>query len=317
MDKLILRRALTPILELPLALRCGAVVTRRTSTLVGSKERDCRMHKTGQILAVAGLLTYFGACASDRPSFGNGVGNAGMQNATGGTATGAMGGAVSGGNGPTTTGATGGAVSGGNGPTTTGATGGAVSGGNGPTATGAAGGAASGGNGPTAGAGSMGSTKVPCTTSLECDDGNKCDGSEICALGYCAEEGLDQPDGTACPFVGGPSGAAGTGGAANGSFCTKGSCVPGRCGDGYRDALVAMEECDDANAQDGDGCKRNCTLTCSTTAECDDSEFCNGTEVCLPVTHTCAVGIPPANGALCTAGADKVCRDGQCVPLGQ
>ncbi len=54
---------------------------------------------------------------------------------------------------------------------------------------------------------------------------------------------------------------------------------------------------------------------CTSSAECDDLQPCNGTETCLD--GTCVPGAQPGEGAACTArsGADGTCRLSLCVPL--
>ncbi|MDX2055993.1 MAG: MopE-related protein [Polyangiaceae bacterium] len=242
------------------------------------------MRKIGIYLAVAGLLAGFGACNGEKREFGadGNMAAAGQTN-----------------------------------------TGGAKSGGA-PASVGGAGGAS--------GAGMLMVVKVPCQASPECDDKNPCNGVEICAAGFCAAEGTNKADGSACmappgtapvsmPGTGGAGGAGGAGGPtlispSDQFFCTKGSCARGYCGDGYADAL-AGEECDDADADDADGCSKDCQFTCESDAECDNGNFCDGTEICLPATHTCATGVKPADKTICNPPeSTKECRQGTCVVIG-
>lgn len=242
------------------------------------------MRKTGQILAVAGLVAYFGACTSEDRKFGAGAGAAAGALGNTGGATGKSGGAAS------TTGGLGGTGVGGN----------AVVG--------------------SAGVGPVIEAKVPCQNTAACNDGNQCNGAEICAAGFCAAEGVDQTNGTACTGAAAPTGAAGAAGMGNlpakGSFCTAGSCVPGRCGDNYVDSLIAQEECDDGNDTDADGCDSDCTFTCSQDAHCDDAQLCNGAETCDLTTHLCKGGTPVADAANLACDTSKNCRNGQCVLVG-
>jgi cysteine-rich repeat protein len=79
------------------------------------------------------------------------------------------------------------------------------------------------------------------------------------------------------------------------------------CGNGVVDP---MEQCDDGNRTNGDGCQVDCTFTCVSTAQCDDGDPCNGAEDCALATHTCQKGTPLADGASC--GTGKLCIAGAC-----
>jgi len=51
------------------------------------------------------------------------------------------------------------------------------------------------------------------------------------------------------------------------------------------------EDCDDGrNGDDADGCRDDCTYTCTSSSECDDGDACTGTETCDTATHTCVAG---------------------------
>ena len=82
------------------------------------------------------------------------------------------------------------------------------------------------------------------------------------------------------------------------------------CGNG---AVEAPEQCDDGNGDDGDGCDNDCTVSCTTAADCDDGAPCNGAETCSG-SGACAAGSPLGDGTSC--GADLVCRAGACATLG-
>ncbi len=238
----------------------------------------------GRYLAVAGLVAYFGACTSEDRKFGaNGNAAAGQANGIGGGPSGKTGGVAS-------------------------------------------------SSGGAAGAAQLMVVKVPCKGSTECDDKNPCNGAEICTAGFCAAEGMNKDNSTQCaaPMGALPVSAAGAGnvggaGGAGGSklmspsnefFCTKGSCVRGYCGDGYIDT-AAGEECDDMNTDDKDGCRKDCQFTCKTTQECDNGNFCDGAEICLPDTHKCATGVKPAQNTLCNPPDNtKWCNFDTCVLIG-
>ncbi len=122
-----------------------------------------------------------------------------------------------------------------------------------------------------------------------------------------ATECVGQADGTPC---------------GTGMVCLSERCVAGsdRCGNG---AIDPGEECDDGNDTAFDGCEPGiCRTTCHADADCDDTSFCNGTEVCAPcATDDCAAGRSCASGAAlddgteCTlsAGGTGVCRASICV----
>ena len=96
-----------------------------------------------------------------------------------------------------------------------------------------------------------------------------CDATETCSSGSCGDD-LEEPDGTVCndenPLT-------------EGELCTVGVCgCPAEgcqfnCGDGSEDAL---EECDDGNNIDGDGCSSLCTVE----ARCGDSSINSDEETC-------------------------------------
>jgi len=242
------------------------------------------MRNVGRYLAVAGLVAYFGACTSEDRNFGaNGNAAAGQPNGSGGGPNGKTGGVAS-------------------------------------------------NSGGASGAAQLMVVKVPCNVSAECDDKNPCNGAEICADKFCAAEGTNKANGEACVApvgtvlvaAAGAGNMGGAGGAAgptlmspsNEFFCTKGSCVRGYCGDGYINT-AAGEECDDMNTDDKDGCRKDCQFTCETTEECDNGNFCDGAEICLPATHQCATGVKPAQNTLCNPPDNtKWCNFDTCVLIG-
>jgi len=242
------------------------------------------MRNVGRYLAVAGLVAYFGACTSEDRNFGaNGNAAAGQPNGSGGGPNGKTGGVAS-------------------------------------------------NSGGASGAAQLMVVKVPCNVSAECDDKNPCNGAEICADKFCAAEGTNKANGEACVApvgtvlvaAAGAGNMGGAGGAAgptlmspsNEFFCTKGSCVRGYCGDGYIDT-AAGEECDDMNTDDKDGCRKDCQFTCETTEECDNGNFCDGAEICLPATHQCATGVKPAQNTQCNPPDNtKWCNFDTCVLIG-
>ena len=110
--------------------------------------------------------------------------------------------------------------------------------------------------------------------------------------------------------------------------CDDRVCVRSRCQDGFLDTR-ASEQCDDGNAIDGDGCEFDCTFTCETAADCDDTnpctnDVCSASHLCtnppntatcmlLDMTATCSDGVCPLGCGNGTVNAPEVCDDGNTV----
>ncbi len=77
-----------------------------------------------------------------------------------------------------------------------------------------------------------------------------------------------------------------------------------------------VEQCDDGNSVNGDGCENDCTLTCKPGADgdrkCNDGDACNGVETC-GADNKCARTTPPADGTSC--GDAKFCKGGLCIGI--
>ncbi len=117
-----------------------------------------------------------------------------------------------------------------------------------------------------------------CSDDTRCDDGNFCNGVELCNSHIC-EYGTSMPVDTACTT------ATISDGVCRGSGSTA-RCAPRGCGDS---AVVEPEECDDGHDMSGDGCENDCTFTCAPDRVCtDDGDPCT-IESCDPVTHLCSV----------------------------
>jgi cysteine-rich repeat protein len=72
------------------------------------------------------------------------------------------------------------------------------------------------------------------------------------------------------------------------------------------------EECEDGNAESGDGCEPDtCRFSCKTDKICDDANACSGVEACDVTKHVCKAGTPLKDGADC--GSGKVCLGGTCT----
>jgi cysteine-rich repeat protein len=143
-----------------------------------------------------------------------------------------------------------------------------------------------------------------CGSAEDCDDREPCNGEEDCVGGSCAE-GERLTDGTPCSAAGG-----------SGS-CRSGLCAPAACGDTHLDP---GEECDDGNAENGDGCESNCRYSCHEHPDCDDGAPCT-VETCAPnelglacVSEPAADGVTCNDENPCTAGDS--CQDGVCMPGG-
>jgi hypothetical protein len=122
-----------------------------------------------------------------------------------------------------------------------------------------------------------------CVTNANCDDGNACNGAEVCQAGSCvAGAPLTCDDGNACNGAETCNPASG---------CAAGA--PLTCDDG--DACNGAETCNPAS-----GC------VAGTPVVCDDGDACNGVETCQA--GSCSVGAPPScdDGDPCTADS--------CVP---
>jgi hypothetical protein len=107
----------------------------------------------------------------------------------------------------------------------------------------------------------------PCTSPVECDDGNVCNGAETCNNGACAPGAPLCDDGDPCNGV---------------EACDPGTgaCTPG-----------TPPVCDDGSVCTFDTCLP--TQGCLFISTCDDGNACNGIESCDPATGACGPGTPP------------------------
>ena len=126
---------------------------------------------------------------------------------------------------------------------------------------------------------SDGDGAAACLTDADCDDGDVCNGIEVCGDDHrCVSgEAIACDDGNVCNGV---------------ETCDPNvGCVPGAaltCDDG--DVCNGIETCDPEH-----GC------VAGTPLECDDGIYCNGPESCDPVSG-CRAGCPPCDdGISCTA----------------
>lgn len=133
-----------------------------------------------------------------------------------------------------------------------------------------------------------------CSNDEHCGDGNVCNGTERCdeELHACVG-GRPAEDGTSC---------------GSNRECNAGRCIQIGCGNGVLDEELG-EECDDGNLDDADGCDSDCTWTCTSDEECDDSNVCNGAETCDLERNICI----PGTNLVCDDRSD--CTENLCDPL--
>jgi cysteine-rich repeat protein len=154
------------------------------------------------------------------------------------------------------------------------------------------------------------SCRFDCKADGDCSDGNACTGTETCdktaPTKPVCKAGTPLAAASACTLAAGGAGK-----------CSNNLCVAAGCGNSTTDQ---GEQCDDGNADDADGCTRECKFSCAADADCNDGDKCNGTETCTIATHKCAAGTVvtctnagcsmsgmcnPTTGACIYADADK------------
>jgi cysteine-rich repeat protein len=109
---------------------------------------------------------------------------------------------------------------------------------------------------------------------------------------------------------GGRGGTAGDGGTGGGGTDGTGGTMSPTCGNGVVDS--PLEDCDDANTDNSDGCKATCKWVCVDATGCSDGDYCNGDELCDAAKHVCEGKGPPRNGHE-RCGENRYCQNGQCV----
>lgn len=157
------------------------------------------------------------------------------------------------------------------------------------------------------------------TDGVRCDDGNACTLGDSCQDGSCApastkacdpldachDAGTCNPQTGACSNPQKPNGAS----CEDGKLCTTSdACVAGKC-------EGTSPSCDDGVACTSDSCSEelggcvsgsgNCA--CTTSADCNDKNPCNGVEVCNLQTLTCQPGTP-----VDCSGLSDACNVGTC-----
>mgnify|MGYP003111598960 CR=1 FL=1 len=141
-----------------------------------------------------------------------------------------------------------------------------------------------------------------CEVDSECedDDDNACNGSGVC-----------NTDMNRCGI--GPALMRGDSCGAGDLVCHMGMCISPVCGNLE---VEPGEGCDDGmNGDDSDGCRDDCTRTCTMDSDCDDMDECSGTETCDTSANTCVAGTPLADGTACTSGmpAGTFCFMDACI----
>ena len=144
---------------------------------------------------------------------------------------------------------------------------------------------------------------LSCVTPADCNDMNGCT-TDACTANVCSNTGTT---GGACTTSGG---AAGT--------CNIGMCAASAtCGNG---TVQGTEQCDDGNAVNTDGCRTDCTFTCTTAnaaTNCNDSNACT-VDACMGTgTASRCMRTNATNGTVCDAdmmgGTRDICRAGACA----
>jgi cysteine-rich repeat protein len=143
---------------------------------------------------------------------------------------------------------------------------------------------------------------VPTDATRDCTLTDPCQGTSTCnSTTHLCSTPSPLPDGTAC----GPT--------TEGRVCFSGVCTLPVCGNRI---LEPTEQCDDGNLSDTDGCRVDCTYTCTEASACSDARACTQ-DLCDLGSHTCSNPADVAmNGTLCTEGGvtNGSCQSGVCTP---
>jgi cysteine-rich repeat protein len=132
----------------------------------------------------------------------------------------------------------------------------------------------------------------------------------VLVLCTCSSNSKDDADAGTSGGTTGAAGAAGSQPAAGSGDVSIGD-PQAICGDGNVDE-GNLEECDDGNTDDTDGCTSLCEYSCHSDADCQNDECTGAGSICDPETHACtpATGAKP-DGEPC--GVNGSCRSGVCV----
>lgn len=135
----------------------------------------------------------------------------------------------------------------------------------------------------------------------DCSGGDECAGESVCDDGtHICSTPTPLADGTECDGGNG--------------YCAAGVCTAPQCGNGTAEP---GEACDDGNTDDDDGCKQDCTYSCTSPGECDDGSLCTQ-NVCDATGHVCTNPADPGQeGQSCSeGGVTGTCQGGTCTPAG-
>ena len=162
-------------------------------------------------------------------------------------------------------------------------------------------------------------TPVPqCSADADCDDGNYCNGPELCELNACVSGvPISCDDGVACTTDACNESTASCDHVPSQGLCDDGDfCNGSEICDAQLGCIAGSDPClgrpCDANA--------NRCVDCLDASDCDDGLFCNGTEVCLNSTCyagsavNCDDGVPCTNDACneATRNCESATDDTQC-----
>ena len=131
-----------------------------------------------------------------------------------------------------------------------------------------------------------------CTTDAECDDGQFCNGAELCVGGACVA-GADPCPGQLCDeTLDTCVSCLADIDCDDGQFCTGAeACVSGEC-------AVGFDPCPGQSCNEWlDAC-----VECLAHADCSDGQYCNGQELC--VGGACVAGADPCPGQSCNEALD-------------
>jgi cysteine-rich repeat protein len=144
-----------------------------------------------------------------------------------------------------------------------------------------------------------------CHLDSDCDDGNECNGRELCdrVSYHVCRWGTPMNRGDVC--LGDPRSVC-LEGECGGALC----CVRSECGDGYVDT-GADEMCEPPGVG---GCTGACVWSCEDQGDCpDDGNECNGTAECNLDTHVCENRDPLPDGTVCgTLDPRRICIARNC-----
>jgi Subtilase family len=180
----------------------------------------------------------------------------------------------------------------------------------------------------------------PCQVNADCDDGDFCNGAEVCSSGVCTPAAAAPCAGQICDEANDvcvdclTNADCADGNFCNGDeVCSNGACsagtepCPGQLCSETNDACVdcldntdcvdgefcnGAETCVDGSCQTGsDPCpgqvcveESDSCVACLSNTDCDDGNYCNGAETCDTVAGSCQTGVAPCAGQMCDESND-------------